>query len=118
MSSDEIFNILTHLHKLECPTEILGCNPEKISNHEKSSITEASKNTLLQESNERYELIKWIDSKIFKKEANDSKNDIEERLSLILSSEGGNFFTPISQVSIVKIFIQYFPCSMYIYEVL
>ena len=100
MSKEEIFNIITHLHKLDCPTELLGCNPEKILDGEKNTITEVAHNLLIQDSNERYELLKWIDARIFQKAATQGINAIEERLSLLISNEAGSFFSPVSQVSL------------------
>ena len=99
MSGDEIYNIICHLYKLKCPTEILGCSPDKVLDDEKHIIIEAGRNLLLQHSNERSELLKWVDCQIFNNTVSNEKNDIEDRLSLIISTEARSFFSPVLQVS-------------------
>lgn len=65
MSSDEIIHILRQLYELGCPSEILGCNPSKSDEKEVSNIIETGCNLLLQPSQDKLELLKWIDSQIF-----------------------------------------------------
>ena len=106
MSNDEILDVLSHLFKSGCTTEILGCNPSKLMEDEKSTIVEASRNLLFQRSHERNELLRWIDSRLFNQNVDhnisnyqetssrylEQTTEVKERLSCLLHNASDEFF--------------------------
>ena len=110
MSSKDAFIIAKQLCESGCPTEILGSNPTKVTDEEKTNIEENFSNLLFRPSHERNELLKWIDSKIFNSNENcqdyidqkygtvDTTSIIKERLSCIISDASDGFFGSTTQV--------------------
>ena len=114
MSSDEIIHILRQLYELGCPSEILGCNPSKSDEKEVSNVIETGCNLLLQPSQDKLELLKWIDSQIFsditaknldtsnKKHLAGHLNpigEVKDHLSCLISADSDGLFGQGSQVT-------------------
>ena len=109
MSSDEIIHILRQLYELGCPSEILGCNPSKSDEKEVSNIIETGCNLLLQPSQDKLELLKWIDSQIFSDITTENLDTSNKKhlagfysfnhLSCLISADSDGLFGQGSQVT-------------------
>ena len=83
----------------------------KVAEEEKFSILETCSNLLLQPSQERNELLKWIDSQFFGEDNYDFNEQkysvgnmdqmakVQERLSCLISDDTAGFFGQVAQVS-------------------
>ena len=101
----DILEVLRHLVEAGCPTEILGCHPSKtLKEEDKLAVLDAGRQLLFQRSDHRQELLRWIDTQIFKcNERNnrtldehdsftgvEKENKIKERVSCLVSGSASD----------------------------
>ena len=114
----EILEVLRRLVKAGCPTEILGCHPSKTTKEEdKLAVLEAGRQLLFQRSDHRQELLRWIDTQIFKcnernrtLDENDSftgvvkENKMKERVSCLVSGSASDGLFGLATVKVEFIY--------------
>ena len=111
----EILEVLRHLVKAGCPTEILGCQPSKtLKEEDKLAVLDAGRQLLFQRSDHRQELLRWIDTQIFKcNERNnrtldehdsftavEKENKINERVSCLVSGSASDGLFGLATVKV------------------
>ena len=104
MQRQDILEVLGQLNAAGCPADVLGCSLQTLptKENEELALNEFGHQLLIQASDHRNDILRWIDSKIFLQQnyekgktefsRTNQFSSVKERLSLIVNPICPDFF--------------------------
>ena len=109
MRQPDILHVLRELTAAGCPADVLGYSLQTLpaKENEELALIEFGHQLLIEASDHRNDILRWIDSEVFQHNAEKDKNDlgpssfssVKERLSFIVNPMCPEFFEGAEKVS-------------------